>query len=244
MILNGLKIHAINVNSIARLEKRHELFAHIKKYNPDVLLLSETGLNNRHVLDFAGYSLFRNDKSVNTRGTCILVRSNLCASRFLPTQQLVNPDFTAIKLNCGLSDIIIVATYFKSRTLNCIDLEYFLSLQDDRTSIIIAGDFNARHYNWSNNAPNTNGTRLYNWLRSATIANQIELLAPTSPTFVSHLGASVIDLCLVTRSIATLPYSTNTISYPSDHLAVEFTFTMTVTKFSDPPMSLEYSGVN
>lgn len=71
----SLVVHAINVNSIVRIPRRHNLSGHINLYKPDVVLLSETGLNKVHKIQFCNYTFIRSDKSSGNRGTGILIKS-------------------------------------------------------------------------------------------------------------------------------------------------------------------------
>lgn len=107
MNVSKLNIHAINVNSIVSHVKRQELSAYIAKYSPDILLLSETRLRPKHVVGFNGYNCFRDDRSANTLGTCVLFRESLVVSRFIPPTNLANKDLSAIKVRCGDVDLIM-----------------------------------------------------------------------------------------------------------------------------------------
>lgn len=237
-------IHAINVNGIVSRVKRHELSLHMKRHNPDVVLLTETGLNNRHNFEVRGYASFRNDKTVSTRGTCIFVKNTLVASRFIPTVGLVNNDFTSIKINCGTVDVIVVAVYFRTNSLDNMDLESLFSLQSDDTRVIVAGDFNARHHLWGNCIANTNGRRLFEWMRYTSHIDTVQLVAPSGPTFSSHIGSSTIDLFLCSRALLRSGYEVDTAVFPSDHHIVMVDFTMTITQFGSPPVFLDYSAAD
>lgn len=110
--INLLKIHSLNVNSLVSKIRRHNLNVHLEKHNPDVMFLSETCLRNSHKLNFANYSFIRADKTDNTRGTGILIRSTYKFKRIV-FPGLTDFEYTAISLkdNLGssLSGFIVYA---------------------------------------------------------------------------------------------------------------------------------------
>ena len=59
----NLKIAAINVNSIVSNHKRFELLEFTTKFSHDIILISETKLNNKHKLGFEFFNLIRTDRS-------------------------------------------------------------------------------------------------------------------------------------------------------------------------------------
>lgn len=239
-----LTIHAINVNSLVSLAKRHELSYHINQTAPDIVLVSESGLRNRHVFELRNYNCFRNDKTSSSRGTCVFIRNTLIASRYFPPFSTVGNDYTAVRLELGGVDVIVVSMYTGYRALDTADLDLFFSLQDDRTQVVIGGDLNAKHYDWGNNIPNRNGTRLRAWINLPVIADKVELVTPLGPTFVSHLGASTIDLFLINKTLIHNGHTVVTLPYPSDHLVVSLSFEFAVTRFAELPFFLDYSKVN
>lgn len=90
-----------NVNSIVTREKRLTLDLHIKKFIPDIVLLSETMLKPVHKVSFQNYSIIRNDRLTGSRsGTAILVRDiyEFKIIKIIPTTTL---EYTAISIKCG-----------------------------------------------------------------------------------------------------------------------------------------------
>ena len=67
-------IIAININSLISLEKKYFLLKLIKIYNPDIILLSETKLNQNHKLIIDGYNIIRNDRPNSIQG--IIIKKN------------------------------------------------------------------------------------------------------------------------------------------------------------------------
>lgn len=56
-----LSITTLNANSIISNDRRFNLTKHIEQYQPDIILISETKLNEKHKLTFANYNLYRQD---------------------------------------------------------------------------------------------------------------------------------------------------------------------------------------
>lgn len=78
-ILKKLKIISINVNSIIKNQRRATLMNLIDKQNPDIILLSETKLNKKHVITFEKYDIIKNDRNENGMGggTAIIIKKNI-----------------------------------------------------------------------------------------------------------------------------------------------------------------------
>lgn len=76
---NLVKIIAINVNSIKHNYRRFELLTFLNNHKPDIALLSETKLNQSHIITFADYDIIRTDRpnSKNGGGTAIVIRKNI-----------------------------------------------------------------------------------------------------------------------------------------------------------------------
>ena len=62
MICINLKIAAINGNSIISNHKRFELLEFTTKFSHDLILISETKLNDKHKLEFEFFNLIRTDR--------------------------------------------------------------------------------------------------------------------------------------------------------------------------------------
>ena len=76
---NQIKIIAINVNSIVTNERKHSLLKFIENHDLDLMLLSETKLNKKHVVTFANYDIIRNYRlnAIQGCGTAILIRKKI-----------------------------------------------------------------------------------------------------------------------------------------------------------------------
>src|ERR1700761_2325635 len=75
MLRGDLKIIAWNVNSIRGKVRQEEVRYFLYKHKPHILLMSETKLLDCNIVQFPGYSIYRNDRlSDNGGGTAILIR--------------------------------------------------------------------------------------------------------------------------------------------------------------------------
>ncbi|KAJ9438215.1 L1Tc protein [Diplonema papillatum] len=138
---------------------------------PDILLLQETWLSSKSLpprLD--GYRVFRRDRGGDARGggVLIFVRTSLLATEIPP------PDIDAdSSLDCvaveitriGLPPLRVYNVYRPPRKEGR-DLCMEPFPMDDH--VVIAGDLNVHHPDWSRGAENTGGKILRDWLVEAS----------------------------------------------------------------------------
>lgn len=65
---NSLKIYAINVNSIQHNRRRLELQKLLVAKNPDIALISETKLNQNHIIIYKNHNIVRTDRPRSIQG--------------------------------------------------------------------------------------------------------------------------------------------------------------------------------
>src|SRR5699024_4657183 len=93
------------------------------------------------------------------------------------------------------------------------DLE---ALLDERGSIIVAGDLNAKHTTWNSRRNNTRGTALFNF----TSGRNVEVLGPNEPTHHGGIGQpDVLDIVIV-KDLALEAHLDVVNDLSSDHLPV------------------------
>lgn len=244
--IDDLKIHAINVNSLIGKRKRHDLDLHLKKFKPDVVLLSETCLNKCHKVQFSRYNFIRSDKVSNRRGTGILIRSNFEYKSFR-FSNIAGFEYTAIILLTSSGANILIVSLYSSQKGDFDDLSTVFTPSDEYTYIICGGDYNARHTDWSNSVINYNGLKLYNWLHSFSDTFGVELLHSIYPSRRSNNSFSYIDLFVITKNLNRNPPNTNrlpTIDYESDHQAVVLVVSTPKIKEKLPVYFLNYDKAN
>jgi len=157
------------------------------------------------------YSYIRNSstaKAVIIHSKELKLQAHLCTD-----------NFASVKIQLKNKPLIVASAYIEP--LNIERFDQFeataegLSMQG---SLIIAGDFNARHDTWDR-ATNAAGKRLVDMLDST----ELELIIPEVPTFMNSNGSSTIDLALHTPDISAVTAPLDWI-IKSDHRPLTHTF--------------------
>ncbi|XP_055388166.1 uncharacterized protein LOC129616535 [Condylostylus longicornis] len=177
----------INVNSIISNNKRAYLSHFLENFRPDILLVTETKLNTIHKLGFKDYNMIRNDRQTEK-------------DRF----KCLEMSIIEFKLRQG-QKLRIASVYADHKHADQFEDELnktFELLEMDKIEnyFIIAGDYNAKHRDWSNGITKLYGTQ-----------------EPTYPRTNSFLDIGIIDTRLkletnYNNKLKTLPYG-------SDHSA-------------------------
>lgn len=149
-----IKIIAINVNSVISNEKRNYLLEFTNLHKPDIILLSETKLNNRHRLEFENYSMIRTNRphSKQGGGTAILIRREISYKHIkLLDNKLDTIESTIISLKLKNNRKLYIASIYASNNTHTKkikeDIELIfkeLKLHKEENLYILAGDWNAR----------------------------------------------------------------------------------------------------
>lgn len=235
IISKELKIIHVNVNSLIKISRRYELNNFIKNNNPDIVLLNETKLNNKHKLFFENFKLVRSDRKGNNRGggTAILVRkeikfntisnSTIDAFKYLET--------CIIKIHTESNNVIyIISAYYppgnndESLKRELQKLFESLNLESHNNFYILAGDLNCKHTDWGNSVNNHKGTIMKDWLMNNDIRFRINLFASVSPSYPRT--NSYLDICIADQRIYIQRenHTTNCLKvlpYDSDHEALQ-----------------------
>lgn len=241
-----LKIIAVNVNSIITNQRRASLTSMTKKEKPDLILLGETKMNPFHKFSLKHYTIVRKDRpnAKQGGGTAILISRNLKFKEIQLQCQRTNQilETSIIRLNLPNQDKLFIISAYAT----CISKADFigelhkifkeLHLDNQENYFILAGDLNAKHINWQNTVNNPRGIALQNWLDRNDIVFKSKLYSSELPSYPR--GNSFLDLCIADcrLKIDTTDGSLlRTLSYDSDHNAIEIVFT----KDSDSGIDLE-----
>lgn len=236
--LHKIKIISVNVNSIIKNQRRASLMNLINTQKPDILLLSETKLNKKHILRFENYNIIRTDRNGTHigGGTAIIIKKTLKYNEIkIPEIEKDNiVEQTIIKLNSGNNKILyIIAAYAKcgsqkefipdiNRTFNYLKLDHL------DTYYILAGDLNAKHTNWKNLNNNPRGIALNKWMAENSMRYKAQLLStkyPSYPNGHSYLDIVIIDTRITLHDISN-DHSLDTVPYDSDHNAIKFSVSL------------------
>lgn len=225
----SLNIIELNVNSIISLQRRHNLTTFLADYKPDIMLLCETRLNPKHVFNIRSYELVRTDKlTIGSVGTAVLIRDNIKHEKINITPwQLKTLECTAVLVYTSSIPVCIISIYRHELHTDLIaDLEKITDeCHRNNWSLVMGGDFNARHPDWHNTTSCSLGRQLAQWMLSNSIARQINIESPADPTFLRGAYTSILDFFIISSSV-TVRHDQNstvlkTISYDSDHRAIQ-----------------------
>lgn len=224
-----LKLISANINSLVSNSKRIALTLLLNKTNPDIILLNETKLNNKHTMYFKSYKIIRNDRrnAINGGGTAIIIRKNIKYETIHINTKTEVLETTAIRLDTTDNNKLILVAIYAKRGPNAKfreELEKIfdeLNLSQQTNYYILAGDFNAKHESWSNRLNDERGRVLKSWIDNNDINLRINLLHTATPSY-PRLG-TYIDLILADARIEFLNSYNNkleTVEILSDHEAI------------------------
>lgn len=177
----NLKIIEINVGSLRSITKREEMTYFLKSNRPDIVLINETMLNQRHNVAFHNYDFIRNDKIETEpgRGTGILINHQIKHEAIDTLNwKLKTLETSAFVIYTTVNSILIVTVYRYFNGSIQIDTEDLDKIiyefqRSNASQLIIGGDLNAKHTSWGNNVncSSVNGSRIM-ISASSTLKNQ------------------------------------------------------------------------
>lgn len=167
--ITKLKIIFLNVNSLVSNYKRNELLNLLKEYVLDIVLLSETKLNNNYKIFYKDYKIILNNRSKLGKDgrTAIFIKRNLAYEEISFNYKKVTLENTIIKIKSSCRTNLYVVSVYGIRSYNKTfadklnNLFTKLNLSNDNNFYVIASDFNAKHITWSNIRNNNKLIRNY-----------------------------------------------------------------------------------
>jgi len=228
--------------------KIHELDIQISDLTPDLVLLSETWLeehdthlnnlnasNNFYILTSNRDTKYKG----NGGGVAMLIKKGISYKQ-LPSKKILGIDIIAVDFSVTSKDKIRVILVYRppniASSLTYKLLKYLQSLCED--DVIIVGDFNfsANNINWDNNTAFTKcGKEFLEFINNFKFSNVI-----TSPT---HNKGSILDL-LLTNNPTSICFSQICAGLStSDHFSILFTLNLAKPK----PQKIyyrDYSNLN
>ncbi|CAG5100920.1 Protein of unknown function [Cotesia congregata] len=215
--------------------KRYELHSRTEQYNPDIVLISESKLTNKHYPLSQTYKIVRTDRpnSKQGRGTAIMITSSMKHQvKSYPTS-LNNElfEFTIIQLLPEtLSDkkIFVISGYATNSNRKIFineldDLLQRLDLSNPKHFFILAGDLNARRIEWGDSNDNQRGKYLRRWETETINKYRASIYTTDVPSFTP--AQTFLDVCITNLSLTGLSAGNKitTVDYDSDHRALLFT---------------------
>lgn len=215
--LEYIKLMTWNANGI--YNKRNDLEELLYRDRIDICLISETKLNNNKNVKFINYNCYRRDRLADNAGGGVMILVN---KKYNNSEKIINPskayvndtmEYIAIKLN----KITYIAVYIAPNiVINSNDIDKLFKMG---SSVILGGDFNAKHQAWGNVNNNRSGRTLLNYLINSSNC-KADIQFPNEHTHYSALGAkgTTIDFFLTKNIKCNKPYACNELN--SDHLPV------------------------
>ena len=166
------------------------------------------------------YRIYRNDRP-NRRagGTAILVHKSV-QHTVLDNPALHRLESTAIGLNIGNKAMTIISIYNPPGDIDIDDLAELLQTSD---SVLIMGDFNAKHTTWNCRQNNTAGRKLFNFYNESE--EQFQILSPSEPTHIPDIPGQLMDVLdmAIAKNIPHRLMIDTLNELDSDHLPIKVT---------------------
>lgn len=231
-----LKMVMWNANGI--MAKKSELQVFATDHDADVILLSETHLQQRHNFRLPAYTTYRSDRPPNplnnfpSGGTAVLVHRRI--THRLATIPTVTMETTGIAIQFGDTEVTIHSAYLApSRPFNPGEMDDLLA---PNGPILVGGDLNSKHPSWNSRRITTKGRALRRYIDSR---DDTIVAGPTDPThYPNNLGnPDVLDI-LIAKDF-TFEYELTTINdLSSDHVPVIVTISSQPTTRLPPQSTL------
>lgn len=196
--------------------KKSELQNFVLKYKVKIILISETWLLSNSNFFLSDFTCHRVDRF---RGGVALFVHNSIPHSVVKTISLDHSEAIVVEFSNNNSQKIKIASIYCSPSANNIEAnEFFHKLTSIPGSVIVSGDFNAKHKAW-NNSKNCN--RGSNLLRICNQKN-FTIFSPDSPTLHPSRGdVSVVDF-VISKLFANISPIEVINDLSSDHFPILF----------------------
>ena len=187
-------------NAAGVLSRRAEMAAFATEYDLDVILLSETHLTPALSLQLPAYTTYRTDRPaqnmLNASGSTAVLVHRRIAHRPLPPPATRRLEVTVVALSVGGREVRLASVYLPPGRGGPPPAEEWDALLEYPLSTITAGDFNCKDPLWNSRVSNPYGRSLYSYAQRHP---QVNVLGPTSPTYVPHHRGlpDVLDIVVV-----------------------------------------------
>ena len=205
----------ININGITN--KRTELIHYLNEHNPQFVTINESKIRKQHTIRIPNYHVIRKDRENPGRGVgggvAILIRKDIKFNQ-LDTSEF-DEEFLAISFESDKSKIASATIYNPLGTSPSV--ENFKFILNKYPDSIFMGDYNSKHDFFGCKKYNKEGDILFN------ILEELNLIVTNdgTPTHYTNTFSDILDLCIVSRSIATkVDRCTVGLDVGSDHMPV------------------------
>ncbi|GFS55243.1 probable RNA-directed DNA polymerase from transposon X-element [Trichonephila clavipes] len=197
--LFGLSIFSWNADGVrSRVVEMHDF---IDKHSPDLFLIQETHLRPEYSFNIPNYICYRNDRTGPTRGwggTAILIKRSIPHFHVPTPPPLTGVEATLVALTPSDQEPFLVASIYAPPGPNYRNLGADLDgIFNIFKSAFLAGDYNAKHTFWGCNYSDPRGNYLLRYITN----NNLDLIAPPTPTRYGTDSASTLDYALIKNLI-------------------------------------------
>ena len=214
----GLTIIQVNIRNIKR--NKYLLLNEINNFNPDIILLNETGKATQENLKIRGFRVFGNS-NLEYSGVAIYIKLGLTYSHIF----LEEDNIIGIRLQTNMGPINIATAYTPPRQ-NAIQSPSINKIFSyDIPSLMIA-DFNAHHTMFGNltrglSKADSKGKQLFQILNK----KNLNFLGPDFPTFVTEQRTGKPDVIIANNKFSMFNhYILQGNNIGSDHIPIIFKF--------------------
>ena len=235
---NSSKLKLAHINIFSCRNKEVEISLFLKENDIDILTLNETWPKSNFKLDIQNYNITRSERP-RTRGggVAILVRNGIKFD-IIDTCFTINTDNEAITILLKDSqESISISTIYIPPASN-INTTLLNNIKNFADNIIITGDLNAKHIDFSCTKTDKWGMALKKALYAADlfVAENNKLTHRDSKTNTNDIIDYIISSPAIYNNIQNLALN-NDLS--SDHSAILFDFTTNINKFTSPPLKVK-----
>lgn len=182
-----------------------------REEDPDIILLSETGMNDENRIKIFGYhTLQKNSTSEVYDGVAIAIKNGI---RYKEGTEM-DESYLSVVIQTEMGETLIAVGYQPPRR-NYLPMHNFISLFNRNIPVILMGDLNAR---CAASEYTTSFNKIGNNLTSLLARGVLRRIGPDFPTFLTRSSATKPDIILINRL---QPYNYHVRPGPltsSDHL--------------------------
>lgn len=222
VIPKTFKCDIVNICSVYSKEKKHQVSVYLKKYKPNIMMLSETNSNNRCNLNFNGYDHIRVDrKNKKWGGTAILYDENLVITQIVNDPTIESFEYTSGEVVINNEKVLLTSIYRPPNVpINnfVADIEKILN-KYPRHKHLIAGDYNARSELFGDSKSNNEEKTIAHWLTNDANKFNVHLETTNQPTCWRSDKGSFIDFAIVSDDLILMKTSADNKLNTSNHFA-------------------------
>lgn len=221
----ALNVLAWNARSLRN--KHSELSQFLLSFTYEILLISETHLDQLNNFSIPNYTIYRVDRRWG--GVAILIKKSIPHSN-LRFNSLDYAESISIQIDDSQNPFSICCLYCSPAASRKKSIEFFEKALNIPGKVVFSGDFNAKHQAWNNSSYTLKGVDLY----KLCMLRNLHIHAPDGPTIIPSNNAppSVIDF-VISKHMSNISNIEVLDEFSSDHSALSFTIFTNMTLDSE-----------